>query len=84
MHFTHEDKAVSSKMEILVRKEVEKMKKTFDVETLSKDNFSEISPKENPACAEEDKEKQEKEQAEEYFTMKVESDGEEKSVIVID
>ena len=84
MHFTHEDKAVSSKMEILVRKEVEKMKETFDVETLSKENFSEISPKENLTCAEEDKEKEEKEQAEEYFTMEVESDGEEKSIIVID
>ena len=35
-------------------------------------------------CAEEDEEKEEKEQAEEDFTIKVESDGKEKSVIVID
>ena len=35
MHFTHENKAISSKMEILARKQVEKMNKTFDVETLA-------------------------------------------------
>ena len=29
MHFTHENKAISSKMEILVRKQVEKVKKTL-------------------------------------------------------
>ena len=33
MHCTHENKAISSKIEILVRKQVEKMKKSFDVET---------------------------------------------------
>ena len=66
------------------RQQVEKMKKTFDVETLAKDNFFENYPKENPMCAEEDEEKEEKEQAEEDFTIKVESDGKEKSVIVID
>ena len=71
-------------MEILVRKQVEKMRKTFDVKTLAEENFSESSPEENPTCAEEDKEKEEKEQAEEDFTIKVESDSEEKSVIVID
>ena len=41
-------------MEILVRKEVEKMKKTFDVETLAEESFSGNSPEENPTCAEED------------------------------
>ena len=70
-------------MEILVRKQVEKMKKMFDVETLDEENISENSPEEDPTCAEEDEEKGEKEQAEEDFTIKVES-GEEKSVIVID
>ena len=84
MHFTHENKAISSKMEILVRKQDQKMKKTFDVETLAEDNFSENSPKENSTCAEEDEEKEEKEDAEEGFIIEVESDGEEKSVIVID
>ena len=84
MHFTHKNKTISWKMEILVRKQVEKMRKTFDVKTLAKENFSESSPEENPTCAEEDKEKEEKEQAEEDFTIKVESDSEEKSVIVID
>ena len=83
MHFTHENKAISSKMEILVRKQVEKRKKTFDVETLAEENFSENSPEENPTCAEEE-EKEEKKQAEEDFTIEVESNGEEKSVIVID
>ena len=61
-----------------LRKQVEKLKKTFDVETLTKENFSENSPKENPTCAEEDEEKEEKEQAEEDFTIEVESEGEEK------
>ena len=84
MLFTHENKAISSKMEILVRKQVEKMKKTFDVEILAEENFSENSPEENPTCAEEDEEKEEKEQAEEDFTIEVESDGKEKSVIVTD
>ena len=70
-------------MEILVRKQVEKMKKMFDVETLAKENFSENSPKENCTCAE-DKENEEKEQAEEDFAIEVESDSKEKSVIVID
>ena len=81
MHFTHENKAISSKMEILVRKQVGKMKKTFDVETLVKENFFGSSPEENPMCAEED---EEKEQAEEDFTIEVESDSEEKSIIIID
>ena len=54
MHFTYENKAISSKMEILLRKEVEKMKKTFDVETLAEESFSGNSPEENPTCAEED------------------------------
>ena len=75
MHLTHENKAISSKMEILVRKQVEKMKKTFDVETLAEENFSENSPEENLTCAKEDEEKGEKEQAEEDFTFEVESDG---------
>ena len=83
LHFTHENKAISLKMEILVRKQVEKMKKMFDVETLDEENISENSPEEDPTCAEKDEEKGEKEQAEEDFTIKVES-GEEKSVIVID
>ena len=61
-------------MEILVRKQVGKMKKTFFWN----------SPEENPTCAEEDEEKEEKEQAGEDFTIQVESDSEEKSVIVID
>ena len=61
MHHTHENKAISSKMEILVRKQVEKIKKTFDVETLAEENFSENSPEENPTCAEEDEEKEGKE-----------------------
>ena len=56
MHFTHE-KAISPKMETLVRKQVEKVKKTFDVETFAEENFSENSPDENPTCAEEDEEK---------------------------
>ena len=51
-------------MEILVRKQVEKMKKTFDVETLEEENISENSPEEDPTCAEKDEEKGEKEQAE--------------------
>ena len=72
MHLTHENKAISSKMEILVRKQVEKMKKTFDVETLAEENFSENTPEENLTCAKED---EEKEQAEEDFTIEVESDG---------
>ena len=71
-------------MKTLVRKQVEKMKKTFNVETLAKENVSEKSPKENAMCAEEDEEKEEKEQAEEDFRIKVKSDGEEKRVIVID
>ena len=60
MHFTHENKAISSQMENLVRKQVEKMKKKFDVEALAKENFSENSPDENPTCAEEDEGKEEK------------------------
>ena len=44
MHFAHENKAISSKMEILVKKQVEKMKKSFDVETLAEENFSENYP----------------------------------------
>ena len=67
-------------MEILVRKQVEKMKKTFDVETLAEENFFETLPKKT---LKEDEEKEEKEQAEKDFTIEVESDGEEKSVIVI-
>ena len=51
------------------------MKKTFDVETLAEENFSENSPEENLTCAKEDEEKGEKEQAEEDFTFEVESDG---------
>ena len=40
MHLTNENKAISSKMEILVRRKVEeKMKKTFDVETLAEELF---------------------------------------------
>ena len=60
MLFTHENKAISSKTEILVRKQVEKMKKTFDVETFAEENFSENSPDENPTSAEEDEKKEEK------------------------
>ena len=48
-------------MEILVRKQVKKMKKTFDIETLAEENCSENSSEENPTCAEEDEEKEEKE-----------------------
>ena len=58
MRFTHENKTISSKMETLVRKQVEEMEKTFDVETLAAENFSENSPKENPE--EEEKEKKNK------------------------
>ena len=65
---THENKAIYSTMEIIVRKQVEKMKKTFDVETLAEEKCSENSPEENPRCAE-DEEKQEKEQAEQDFTI---------------
>ena len=72
MHFTHESKAISLKMEILIRKRVQKMKETFDEETLAEENFSENSPGENPTCAEEGEEKEEKEQAEEDFTIEVE------------
>ena len=39
-------------MEISVRKKVEKMKKTFNVETLAEENFSVSSPEENPTYAE--------------------------------
>ena len=84
MHFTRESKAISSKVQILVRKQVGKMKKTFHVETLAKENFSENSAKENPSSAEKDQEKEVKERAEEDFIIKEESDGKEKSVIVID
>ena len=83
MHITHENKAISSKMEILVRKQVEKMKKTFYVGTLAVDKFSENSLEENTTCAEEDQKKEEKEQAEEDFTIEVESGGEEVGVTVI-
>ena len=78
MYIICENKAIYSKMEILVRKQVEKLKKTFDVEALAEENFSENSPEENLTCAEEDEEKEEKEQAEEDITIEVESDGEEK------
>ena len=61
-------------------KQVGKMKKTFDVETLDEEN----SPKKNLTRAEEDEEKEKKEQAEEDFTIEVESHGLEKSVIAID
>ena len=84
MHFTRESKAISSKVEILVRKQVGKMNETFDVETLAKENFSENSAKENPSSAEKDQEKEVKERAEEDFIIKEELDGKEKSVIVID
>ena len=47
MHFTLENKAISSKMEMLLRNQVRKLKKTFDVETLAEKNFSENSPEEN-------------------------------------
>ena len=57
MHFTHENKAISSKMEILVRKQVEKLKEIFDVEIFAEENFSENSPDETPTCAEEGEEK---------------------------
>ena len=69
-------------MEILVRKQVAHMKKTFYVKTLAEEEFSENSPEEKPTCAAEDEGKEEKEQAEEDFTIEVESDDEEKSVIV--
>ena len=84
MHFTDENKTISSKMEILLRKQVEKMKKTFDVDTLADKIFPENSPEENPTFSEEDGEKEEKQQAEEDFTIQVESGGEEKSAAVID
>ena len=71
MHFTNENKANISKIEILGWKQVGKMKKTFDVETLAEEN----SPEENLTRAEEDEEKEEKEQAEEDFTIEVESHG---------
>ena len=60
IHFNHENKAISSKIEILVRKQVEKLKKIFDVETFAEENFSENSPDEIPTCAEEGEEKEEK------------------------
>ena len=57
MHFTHENKATSSKMEISVRKQVEKLKKIFDVETFAEQNFSENCPNETPTCADKGEEK---------------------------
>ena len=57
------------------------MKKTFNVETLVEEDFSKNSPEENPMCAEEDEEEK---QAEEDLTIEVESDIEEKSIIIID
>ena len=54
MHFTDENKTISSKMEILLRKQVEKMNKTFDVDTLAGKIFPENSPEENPTFSEED------------------------------
>ena len=60
MHFTHENKATSSKMEISVRKQVEKLKKIFDVETFAEQNLSENSPNETPTCADKGEEKEEK------------------------
>ena len=45
MHFTRESKAISSKVQILVRKQVGKMKKTFHLETLAKENFLKTLPK---------------------------------------
>ena len=84
MHFICENKTISSKMEILVRKQVEKMKKTFDEDILADEIFPENSPEENPTFSEEDGEKEEKQQAEEDFTVEVESGGEEKSATVID
>ena len=59
------------------------MKKTFYVGTLAVDKFSQNSLEENPKCAEEDEKKEEKEQAEEDFTIEVESGGEEVGVTVI-
>ena len=76
MHFTHENKAISSKMEVLVRKQVKKMKKAFDIETVAEEDFSENSPEENSTYAEEDKKKEEKGRAEEYFTTEEESNDE--------
>ena len=84
MHFICENKTISSKMEILVRKQVEKMKKTFDEDILADEIFPENSPEENPTFSEEDGEKEEKQQAEEDFTIQVESGSEEKSAAVID
>ena len=55
------------------------MKRTF-----AEENFSENSNDKNPTCAEEDEEKEEKQQAEKDFTIEVQIDGGEKSVIVID
>ena len=51
MHFTHDNQAIALKMEILIRKRVQKMKETFDEETLVEENFSENFPGENPTCA---------------------------------
>ena len=65
-------------MEILVRKQVEKKKKTFNVKTLAEENFSENSPRRRRS------KKEEKKQVEEDFTIEIVSDGEGKSVIVID
>ena len=59
------------------------MKKTFYVGTLAVDKFSQNSLEENRKCAEEDEKKEEKEQAEEDFTIEVESGGEEVGVTVI-
>ena len=65
-------------MQVLVRKQVEKMKKAFDVETLAEENFSENSHEENSTYAEEDEENEEKERAEEDFTIEEESNDEKK------
>ena len=47
-------------MEISVRKQVEKLKKIFDVETFVEQNFSENSPDKTTTCAEEGEEQEEK------------------------
>ena len=49
-----------SKMKILVRKQAEKMKETFDLETLAEENFSESLPEETLRVQKKTKKKKKK------------------------
>ena len=62
---------------------MKKWRKRWCRDISQKELFSKISRR-KPAGGEEDEQKKQKGQAEEDFTIKVESDGEEKSAVVID